>query len=741
MLVICSLLSSSLQESAPLEPSSASLKTDQLQAPSVLRIPLNQWEGEETWKNLDPFYLLKPWTIDDISYDTLVSYDPELQEIQPELAIDWFVSNNSKHWTFILRDDVFFHNGEKFTADSVKYTFERLYNPEHESYIGTGNTPRFDDITEKIKSIHIKSDYKITFNLKEPFSPFISWLVAAYILTPTAFEQGVITKIIGTGPYSLDTDVGQDTRTYSRNANYYKGLAPFETIVAEYIVGLGDAYIEGVIDTLGGDSLSSEFDNELEVTDLRIERFTAHFNFDNEYLSQINVRQALNMAHNRSIIVDGDEVIYHPIFFEGSQYLKDYPPTWEYNPELANQLLDDQGIFRDNTGTRFTLNACIYGSPFNNYYTDYYNLFEDVGVKIEQVSCPGFGSDANYTGIDIVGGVFSSYKALDPFERVPLTGNSIFGDASPGLNPINETIKDLFIEGITTPVRQEKEYYVSQLLSMLHKQARSVDLAAKRISHYFKLEVRDFVTLDYRGFYDFVFIDQTNTQLKLNELKLSREIYNGITTSYEISNSSIYFHKQDIVIGTLDQSNLNVNVMIDKTTNEISEVTENPNLFKYLKLDVGSQQIKYQLNVYYDLDFDEDKIYLWEWKKDSGWIEVKIQSADLNLNYVTTTGNGDKILALSITENLEVQNNPDMDETIDGISTFIVIFLTLSILILPPLFYLRSSRSVRFRENIRSNYRYLNLFTPSKKVLLIIFSSYLFIVLGITALFHLNGEF
>ncbi len=64
-------------------------------------------------------------TIFKLTHNSLICYDWENKEMVPELATEWSVSADGLTWTFKLRDDVEFHNGEKLEADDVVFTFER----------------------------------------------------------------------------------------------------------------------------------------------------------------------------------------------------------------------------------------------------------------------------------------------------------------------------------------------------------------------------------------------------------------------------------------------------------------------------------------------------------------------------------------------------------------------------------------------------------------------------------------
>ena len=59
-----------------------------------------------------------------LTHDTLIDYDEATSSLKPGLATEWKASDDFKVWTFTLRDNVYFHNGEKFTADDVLFTWE-----------------------------------------------------------------------------------------------------------------------------------------------------------------------------------------------------------------------------------------------------------------------------------------------------------------------------------------------------------------------------------------------------------------------------------------------------------------------------------------------------------------------------------------------------------------------------------------------------------------------------------------
>ncbi|MFX0087080.1 MAG: ABC transporter substrate-binding protein [Candidatus Hodarchaeota archaeon] len=89
----------------------------------------------DPYVNYDPAILadFDQWRRLSLIFDTLVNYDPETRTLSPGLAKQWIVSNDSKYWLFTLKQNILFHDGSKFNASSVKFTFSRLFDPENET--------------------------------------------------------------------------------------------------------------------------------------------------------------------------------------------------------------------------------------------------------------------------------------------------------------------------------------------------------------------------------------------------------------------------------------------------------------------------------------------------------------------------------------------------------------------------------------------------------------------------------
>ena len=152
-------------------------------------------------------------------FSGLTAHDGENQVI-PALAESWEYDAESFTYTFRLRKDVKWHDGEPFTAEDVKFTIEAIMNPEN----GSENAPNYEDVQE----ITIIDDHSIAFKLAAPNVAFIDYMTMAilpeHLLAGEDFQSSAFFRSpIGTGPYRLSSwDEGQAI-TLVKNENYFRG--------------------------------------------------------------------------------------------------------------------------------------------------------------------------------------------------------------------------------------------------------------------------------------------------------------------------------------------------------------------------------------------------------------------------------------------------------------------------------------------------------------------------------------
>jgi peptide/nickel transport system substrate-binding protein len=117
----------------------------------------------------------------------------------PSLAESWSATEDGLSYSFVLRDGVTFHNGEKVTAEDVKFSFER--------YRGAAKAALHD----RVASVEIADPRHVTFRLKNPWPDFLTFYTAATgagWIVPKAYvekvgDDGFKKAPIGAGPYKF----------------------------------------------------------------------------------------------------------------------------------------------------------------------------------------------------------------------------------------------------------------------------------------------------------------------------------------------------------------------------------------------------------------------------------------------------------------------------------------------------------------------------------------------------------
>ena len=164
-------------------------------------------------------------------FEGLTQTDGVTTKVKPALARSWKKSEDGLIWIFNLRDDVFWFDGENFTADDVIFTYNKLiYNPE----IPTSSR---DILAIKGKPFLVEKvgKYQVRFKLSSPFAPFLRVLsqeiLPGHILEKTVEEKkfnstwGIntpVSQIVGTGPFKLKDYFPGQKIVLERNPDYWK---------------------------------------------------------------------------------------------------------------------------------------------------------------------------------------------------------------------------------------------------------------------------------------------------------------------------------------------------------------------------------------------------------------------------------------------------------------------------------------------------------------------------------------
>ncbi len=323
-------------------------------------------------------------------YDDLVYRDPESWEYKPLLAKSWKWVNDTT-LEFELREDVVFHNGEKFDADDVVYTFNFVSNPDNKVLVLRN--------VSWIKNAEKLGPYKVQVNLKEPFPAALEYLAGNLPIYPNEYyakvgpeEFGL--KPVGTGPYKI-TEVEQGKRiVFEKNENYYsgspKGMPAIDKIVQRTIPEITTLVAELMTGGLDWIYLvpTDQAEQLEKVPNLQVVRAeTMRIGFlqmdavgrtGDTPFKNLQVRQAVSHAIDREAIaknlVGGQSRVVHAACYPSQFGCIDDVAKYEFDPAKAKKLLAEAG-YPDGFEVDF------YGYRDRPYGEAITGFLRDVGIK------------------------------------------------------------------------------------------------------------------------------------------------------------------------------------------------------------------------------------------------------------------------------------------------------------------------------------------------------------------------
>ena len=276
----------------------------------------------------------------------------------PDLAASWEVSDDGLAWTFFLREDVTWHDGEAFTADDVVYTFNEIaLNTE----LGANNMSYFSSL-ERVDAV---DEYTVVFTLTKPVAALPAYLSFNTEILPKHIFQGqdpwdLISfnkeKPIGTGAFRMDSYTsGQSVRLIA-NPDYYDGAPKLERV--EYKV-LADVNTH-VAQLLTGELSIFALDDQAALSRLEAARdieivpaYTPRFfwialNQENDLFTDVKVRRGMLHAIDRPYIIETVLNGYGTPADAGispamQYYYNSNIPRYEYDPERAARLFAEAG--------------------------------------------------------------------------------------------------------------------------------------------------------------------------------------------------------------------------------------------------------------------------------------------------------------------------------------------------------------------------------------------------------------
>ncbi|CAN5290883.1 ABC transporter substrate-binding protein [soil metagenome] len=324
----------------------------------------------------------------DQMFEGLVSLELGGTEIIPALAESWEASDDGLTWTFDLREGVTFHDGTDFDAEAVCFNFDRWYNftgsfqnPDATYYYqtvfgGFADGGPEGDSESLYASCTVEDEFTAVIELTVPSASFLPGLALTNftIASPTALEEfgadegevgddGIFRPSgtfgtenpIGTGPFQLESWVRGQALTMVRCDDYWGDFpGNLQTLIFQPIAdgparlqALQTAEIDGYDLVAPEDFGVIEDDGNTLLSRPAFNVGYVGFNSAIAPTDDPEVRRAIAHAIDRQAIIDG----FYPEGAEvATQFMPpslfgyaDDVPTYEFDPELSMQILEDAG--------------------------------------------------------------------------------------------------------------------------------------------------------------------------------------------------------------------------------------------------------------------------------------------------------------------------------------------------------------------------------------------------------------
>lgn len=163
---------------------------------------------------------------DEIIFSALVRPDPKgSSDLVPGLSDSWTVSPNGHDYTFHIRDNAKFSNGDPVTADDVKFSLDRFGDKKLNAIYGV--------LAVGYKSTEVVDQSTVTVHLSQPVSAFLYniSILPAFIVPKTLVEQqgdkAFFRKPVGSGPFMVKEWLLGSHITFVRNPNYWESGKPY----------------------------------------------------------------------------------------------------------------------------------------------------------------------------------------------------------------------------------------------------------------------------------------------------------------------------------------------------------------------------------------------------------------------------------------------------------------------------------------------------------------------------------
>jgi peptide/nickel transport system substrate-binding protein len=326
-------------------------------------------------------------------YEAIITSDPD-NNLVPQIAESWTVSEDGKSVTFTIRSGLKFHNGDPLTAASIKGVYDAIKDPANGSPLSALFIP--------VASIEAPDETTLTLTMEHPYYEVLHvvktgyWCIvnmATWTKLGTDYGQQVID---GNGPFTFVEWVPGDHVSVKRWEDYPGSIVPF-------FKNKGKAYLDGItwvalfadasqraiqiengeIDAVHGPAFQdvARLESNPDLNVIRFKEWSgwilgANFTRTDLDFDKLEMRQAMSAAINRDAIAKAllfgeGEPLFGPVVSADPGYTKDVEQYNQFDLDKAKSLVaglgwtaGSDGILTKN-GVRMAFKMIIQAESFN----------------------------------------------------------------------------------------------------------------------------------------------------------------------------------------------------------------------------------------------------------------------------------------------------------------------------------------------------------------------------------------
>lgn len=352
----------------------------------------------------------------------------ENNEIVGDAATDWTVDGTT--FTFELRDDVTFHNGDAATANDIEFAVRRVLEDELPAAANLSELKPLDD-----GGVNVVDDYTIEFNWQNPFAPGLAFLTrrgraAVYISERALNEMGreeFALRPVSTGPFAVTGHSVEESVTLTRHEDYHETDAEGNSLpyLDEVVIRLVPEVSTATSGVQGGDidllqSVPPQSLEQLQSADgintssralqawRGLEMNMTREPFDDPQFRKGIAKLLDQEAFIETALFNVGEPAQGPLAKGLYPAREDKPSTQEYAPEEGAQLIRDAGY----EGVEFSIMARPSELRMSRTARQLLNESGVVNVELNQVTGGEFGQRIDAMNFDTwIGGAGHS---VDP---------------------------------------------------------------------------------------------------------------------------------------------------------------------------------------------------------------------------------------------------------------------------------------------------------------------------------------